>query len=90
MDIEKNLYNLNYFEKVKVIEKKSEKNKVIKLVAFVKLKTNINKTELEIKKELALKIPAYMRPSIKILEKFPINGNGKTDVEKLRRLTDGK
>ena len=90
LDIEKNLYNLNYFEKVKVIEKKSEKNKVIKLVAFVKLKTNINKTELEIKKELALKIPAYMRPSIKILEKFPINGNGKTDVEKLRRLTDGK
>ena len=90
LDIEKNLYNLNYFEKVKVIEKKSEKNKVIKLVAFVKLKTNINKTELEIKKELALKIPAYMRPSIKILERFPINGNGKTDVEKLRRLTDGK
>lgn len=90
LDIEKNLYNLNYFEKVKVIEKKLEKNKVIKLVAFVKLKTNINKTELEIKKELALKIPEYMRPSIKILEKFPINGNGKTDVEKLRRLTDGK
>lgn len=90
LDIEKNLYDLNYFEKVKVIEKKSEKNKVIKLIAFVKLKTNINKTELEIKKELALKIPEYMRPSIKILEKFPINSNGKTDIEKLRGLTDGR
>ena len=90
LDIEKNLYDLNYFEKVKVIDKKSEKNKVIKLIAFIKLKNNINKTELEIKRELSSKIPEYMCPSIKILEKFPINSNGKTDIEKLRRLTDGK
>ena len=89
-DIEKNLYDLNYFEKVKVIEKKSEDNKIIKLIAFVKLKTNINKTEVEIKKDLATKIPEYMRPSIKILEEFPINSNGKTDIEKLRRLVDGR
>ena len=89
-DIEKNLYDLNYFEKVKVIEKKSEDNKIIKLIAFVKLKTNINKTVVEIKKDLATKIPEYMRPSIKILEEFPINSNGKTDIEKLRRLVDGR
>ena len=81
---------MNYFEKVKVIEKKSEDNKIIKLIAFVKLKTNMNKTELEIKKDLATKIPEYMRPSIKILEEFPINSNGKTDIEKLRRLVDGR
>lgn len=89
-DIEKNLYDLNYFEKVKVIEKKSEENKIIKLIAFVKLKANINKTEVEIKKDLASKIPEYMRPSIKILDEFPINSNGKTDIEKLRRLVDGR
>ncbi len=89
-DIEKNLYDLNYFEKVKVIEKKAEENKITKLIAFVKLKTNINKTEVEIKKDLALKIPEYMRPSIKILDEFPINSNGKTDIEKLRRLVDGR
>lgn len=89
-DIEKNLYDLNYFEKVKIIDKKSEENKIIKLIAFVKLKANINKTEIEIKKELALKIPEYMNPSIKLLDEFPINSNGKTDIEKLRRLVDGR
>lgn len=89
-DIEKNLYNLDCFEKVKVIPKKSEENKIIKLIAFVKLKTNINKTEVEIKKDLASKIPEYMRPSIKIVDEFPINSNGKTDIERLRRLVDGR
>lgn len=89
-DIEKNLYNLDYFEKVKVIPKKSEENKIINLIAFVKLKTNINKTEVEIKKDLASKIPEYMRPSIKIVDEFPINSNGKTDIERLRRLVDGR
>ena len=89
-DIEKNLYDLNYFEKVKVIEKISEENKVIKLIAFVKLKNNINKTEIEIKKELASRLPEYMRPSIKILEEFPINNNGKTDIAKLRGIVNGR
>jgi len=89
-DIENNLYNLGYFDKVKVIAKKSEDNKIIKLVAFVKLKNNINKKEIEIKKELSLKIPEYMRPSIKVLEEFPINNNGKTDVEEVRRRVNGR
>lgn len=89
-DIEENLYNLNYFDKVKVIEKRNEENKIIKLIAFVKLKANINKTVLEIKKDLANKIPEYMRPSIIILEEFPINRNGKIDIEKLRGIVDGR
>ena len=89
-DIEKNLYDLNYFEKVKVIDKQSKENKIIKLIAFVKLKNNINKTKIEIKKELASKLPEYMRPSIRILEEFPINNNGKTDIKKLRGLIDGR
>ena len=63
---------------------------MIKLIAFVKLKNNINKTEIEIKKELASRLPEYMRPSIKILEEFPINNNGKTDIAKLRGLVNGR
>ena len=89
-DIEKNLYDLDYFEKVKVLEKKSSENKIIKLVAFVKLKTNINKTDVEIQKDLSKKIPEYMRPSIKILENFPINNNGKTDIKELSRIINGR
>ena len=90
LDIEENLYNLNYFDKVKVIEKRNEENKIIKLIGFVKLKSNINKNVLEIKKDLAKKIPEYMRPSIIILEEFPINRNGKIDVERLRGIVDGR
>lgn len=89
-DIEKNLYDLGYLEKVKVVEKRTKDDKVIKLIAFVKLRHNTHKTELEVKKDLAEKIPDYMRPSIKILEQFPINNNGKTDIEELRRIVNGR
>lgn len=89
-DIEKNLYELKYFEKVKVIDKKSDNNKVEKLLAFVKIKNNVCKTEIEIKKELMQRIPKYMCPSIIFIDEFKINNNGKVDVEELRRLINGR
>lgn len=89
-DIEKNLYSLDYLEKVKVVEKSDKDGKVIKLIAFVKLKPNVNKTELEIKNDLETKVPEYMRPSIKILDEFPINNNGKTDMKELRKIINGR
>ena len=85
-DIEKNLYCLDYLEKVKVIDKRNANGTVAKLVAFVKLKQGIIKKELDIRKDLAGKIPAYMCPNIKILPEFPINNNGKIDNESLRRM----
>lgn len=88
-DIEKNICKLNYIEKVKVIVKKNNENKVNKLVAFIKLKSNVIKKEEEIRKELTLKVPDYMIPIIKIIQEFPINDNGKIDTEKLRRNTNG-
>lgn len=89
-DIEKNLYDLNYIDKVKVITKLSDKNTVIKLVAFIKLKNEINKNIIEIKKDLEKKLPRYMVPTIRILEEFPLNNNGKTDINKLRRIVNGE
>lgn len=89
-DIEKNFYNLNYIEKVKVIPKETEDNKIVKLIAYVQLKYDIIKEEKEIKSDLSKKVPEYMIPSIKILEQFPINNNGKIDVKELRRITNGK
>ncbi len=82
-DIESNLYSLNYIEKAVVIPKISEENKVIKILAFVKLKEGILKNELEIRKEMLNKIPDYMCPSINIVERFPLNKNGKCDERKL-------
>lgn len=89
-DIEKNFYDLNYIDKVKAIAKSSNKNTVTKLVAFVKLKNGINKNITEIKKDLEKKLPGYMIPSIKILEEFPLNNNGKTDINRLRRIVNGE
>ncbi len=82
-DIESNLLHLNYIEKAVVIPKISESGKVTKIIAFVKLKENIEKKELEIRKELLNKIPEYMCPTIKIIDKFPLNKNGKCDTKKL-------
>lgn len=82
-DIEENLYSLGYIEKNVVVAKMSEEDKVAKLLAFLKLKDNVNKNAIEIRKELSQKIPEYMCPKIKIIDKFPLNQNGKCDKKKL-------
>lgn len=79
LDIEENLYKLGYLEKVVVVAKKNKENKVIKIIAFVKLKYNIKKTENEVRKEIKNKLPEYMCPNIKIIEEIPLNRNGKID-----------
>lgn len=81
-DIEKNIYELSYIDKAVVVAKAKD-NKVNKIIAFVKLKEDINKTTLEIKTELQKKIPDYMCPTIKIIDEFPLNQNGKCDEKKL-------
>lgn len=82
-DIEKNLQELNYIDKAVAIANKNKDGKVLNIIAFVKLKDEVNKTELEIKKELQKKIPEYMCPKIKLINEFPINKNGKCDEKAL-------
>lgn len=81
-DIENNINKLDYIEKVIVLEKLNN-NKTTKLIGFVKLKENINKTPYEIKNNILEKIPKYMCPDIKIVDKFPLNRNGKCNEKKL-------
>lgn len=83
LDIENNLQKMDYIEKAVVIPEKNKDNKIIKLIAFIKLKDNITKQVNEIKEDLYSKIPQYMFPKIKIVDEFPINQNGKCDVMKL-------
>lgn len=82
-DIQNNIYSLEYIDKVVVSTKIDKNNKVNKLIAFIKLKENVNKNSLEIRKELLDKIPEYMCPIIKIVNSFPLNQNGKCDEKKL-------
>lgn len=89
-DIENNIYHLNYIDKVKVVTKISDKGIVTKLVAFIKIKNGISKSNIDIKKDLSKRIPNYMIPNIKILEEFPLNDNGKIDISKLRGIVNGE
>lgn len=82
-DIENNLQELNYIEKTVVIAKKNKENKVQNIIAFVKVKENEIKTELQIKSDISNKLPSYMCPKITIVKEFPINQNGKCDEKKL-------
>lgn len=85
LDIEENLYKLGYLEKVVVVAKKNEENKVTKIIAFVKLKDNNKKTANEVRNNLKEKLPEYMCPSIRIVDNFPLNRNGKIDEKELLR-----
>lgn len=88
-DVEKNILKIEYIEKCVVIPKILD-NKIIKLIAYIKLQENCKKTLIEIRKKLLINLPEYMCPSIKILENFPINNNGKCDIKKLEEITNGR
>ena len=78
-DIENNLLKLKYIEKAVVVAKKNEEGKVKNILAFVKTCEEMEK----IKKDLKKRLPEYMIPKIKIVDKFPLNSNGKCDEKKL-------
>lgn len=83
LDIEENLYKLGYVEKAVAVAKQNKEGKVTKIIAFIKLKESAVKNEIEIKKDISTKLPQYMCPTIKIIDKFPLNRNGKIDEKKL-------
>ena len=82
-DIEENIYELEYIEKTVVTTKKTNDDKVSKIIAFVKLKNGFKINSEKIKEDLKLKIPNYMCPNIKIISEIPLTKNGKCDEKKL-------
>ena len=62
---------------------KMKQDKVIRIIAFVKLKEKDSVTSHKIKADLIKKIPDYMCLTIKIIDKFPLNKNGKCDEDEL-------
>ena len=85
-DIENNLLKLNEVSESVVIAKYKENTNIVKLIkAYVVLKEKI--TEDEIKRKLSKLIPSYMLPKkIEVLDRIPINKNGKYDRKKLSEL----
>lgn len=87
-DIENNLRKLNYISNAIALPVKREE-KISHIAAFVKLSKTIDEKEfkiaMKIKNDLSKFIPSYMVPrSIKLIDKFPINTNGKIDRKLLQ------
>lgn len=87
-DIENNLRKLDYLSNAVVLPVKREE-KISHIAAFVKLNKTINEKEfkiaMKIKNDLGKLLPSYMIPrTIKLIDKFPINTNGKIDRKTLQ------
>jgi len=85
-DIENNLLKIDGIKEAVVICKYKENTNIVRLIkAFVT--TNKDITEQFIKQKLSHFLPNYMIPKkIIILEKMPLNNNGKYDRKKLKEL----
>ena len=82
--IPNNILQIKYVIDCAVIAKYDENNNVKTLKAFVVSK---NKDSNYIKEKLKTMLPNYMIPkSIVILDKLPVNLNGKTDRKALSKL----
>lgn len=83
-DIEYNISNINGVSECAIIAKYNDNNTVRLIKAFVVGKDISSEY---IRKELQNKIPDYMIPkTIKIIDKMPVNQNGKTDRRALMEL----
>lgn len=87
-DIENNLRKLDYISNAIVLPVKHEE-KISYIAAFVKLNECTDEKEfkvaMKIKNDLSKSLPSYMVPrKIKLIDKFPINTNGKIDRKTLQ------
>lgn len=84
-DIENNLLKIDGVREAVVVAKYNDSQIVKTIKAYITLEKDIE--AIEIKKRLKEYLPDYMVPkTIVILEKIPINKNGKYDRKKLQEL----
>lgn len=81
LEIEQIINKLEYINNAVVVAIKNENREVQKIVAFVE--KNYKVDQLEIRKELKNYLPDYMIPKIVILDKLPLNENGKVNEKEL-------
>lgn len=85
-DIENNLLKVDGVKEAVVVAKSKEDKITVKLIkAYIVVDKNIDIPY--VKQKLKEMLPVYMMPkTIEILEKIPINNNGKYDRKKLKEL----
>ncbi len=85
-DIENNLLKVDGVKEAVVVARLKEDKIAVKLIkAYIVVDKNIDIPY--VKRKLKEMLPEYMMPkTIEILEKIPINNNGKYDRKKLKEL----
>ena len=85
-DIENNLLKIDGVKEAVVVAKLKEEKITVKLIkAYIVVDKNIDIPY--VKQKLKEMLPEYMMPkTIEILEKIPVNNNGKYDRKKLKEL----
>ncbi|WP_374964211.1 amino acid adenylation domain-containing protein [Lysinibacillus sp. RS5] len=86
-EIEETIQNTNLVEDAVVLFEKNKDNNG-KLICYYT--SNLDSRKTTLRKELSLRLPNYMVPSIFIkIDKFPLTVNGKIDYRKLPEPTEG-
>lgn len=84
-DIKNNIYKIEYISDCEVVPVYSNEGIIKTIKAFIVVSGKHN--QVEIKAELEKRLPDYMIPkSIIIIDKMPINNNGKIDKRRLMEL----
>ena len=78
LEIENTLNKLDYIEKAYVTTLKQDDNSVKRIIAFVKLNSDLY-TNKDIKKHIETLLPSYMIPTIKVVNTIPLTENGKVN-----------
>lgn len=85
-DITLNILNVDDVENAVTFAKKSEEKVVTRIISCVKLKEKSDLSTKEITTILKEKLPSYMIPKIKIVDRLELNSNGKIDKKQMEEI----
>ncbi len=89
-DITANILNVDDVENTVTFTKKNEENIVTRIISCVKLKETSNLDAKALDGILREKLPTYMIPKIKIVDKIELNVNGKVDKKQMEETYSGR
>ncbi|MDD3193498.1 MAG: AMP-binding protein [Oscillospiraceae bacterium] len=89
-DVEENLCVIPDVEEAVVVCKKALDGQVLRLVAFVRMRAGKESSATRLRALLTQRLPGYMCPAIRLMERFPLNQNGKCDRKRLEEMANGR
>lgn len=89
-DIEANINKIQDVQENVVVAEVDAQGNTLRIHSFVRLKQDSELSMMDIRDMLAQYLPDYMCPNIILVEKMPLNNNGKCDRQKLKEYINGR